>query len=166
MMIRKIASHMKIPAVLYFSAMAIGIVVGLFFVSPSVGEKITDLNLLKTEKFIEITLDNCGIIFLVYLSIIFSKKYAYFMYLFNGIVLGIVIGWIINSNLMLLLLILPHGIFEIPNILATGYIVDKGELYVRTNFKSYIKILLCHQVVTVFCAFVEAFITPCFQKFI
>lgn len=157
---------MKLPAILFFSAMVVGIVAGLFLVSPSVGEKVANLSAIKAEKFFEIVLNNCGIILLVYLSIIFSKKYAYFVYCFNGITLGIIIGWIINSNLMLLLLIVPHGIFEIPNILATGYIVNKGEHYVRTNFKSFIKVFLYHQIITVFCAFVEAFITPYFQQFI
>lgn len=165
-MIRKATKYMKLPAILFFSAMVVGIIAGVFFISPSVGEKVANLSAIKVEKFFEIALNNCSIILLVYLSVIFSRKYAYFVYCFNGITLGIIVGWIINSNLMLLLLIIPHGIFEIPNILATGYIVAKGENYVRTNFKTYIKIFLYHQISTIICALIEAFITPYFQQFI
>lgn len=165
-MIRKITQYMKLPAILFFSAMVVGTLVGLYLISPEVGEKVANLSAIKTQKFFEIALNNCGIVLFVYLSVVFSKKYAYFIYCFNGITLGIIIGWIINSNLMLLLLILPHGIFEIPNILATGYIVNKGENYVRKNFKSFIKVFLYHQIITIFCAFVEAFITPYFQQFV
>lgn len=165
-MIKKIIKSMKLPAIIYFSTMIVGILLGLFVISPEIGEKVANLNAMKMENFIEISISNCTIILMIYLSVIFSKKYAYFVYGVNGIILGIFVSWILKSNINLLWLIIPHGIVEIPNMLATGYIVDKGEKFVRENFKTYIKIFIIHQLFTVFCAFIEAFITPYFQQFI
>ena len=43
---------------------------------------------------------------------------------------------IVQTNIRLLLLLLPHGIFEIPNILATGYILSRNEESIRKNIKA------------------------------
>ena len=118
------------------------------------------------ENLKTIALKNCLLIVTVYLSVIFTKVYGYGVCCINGLILGLTCGWIVQTNIRLLLLLLPHGIFEIPNILATGYILSRNEESIRKNIKGYAAVLGAHLLFTLFCAVIEVFITPLFQVFV
>lgn len=158
--------YLKLPTIIFGLALLFGVCLGIFLISPTFGDAVADLSLFKVQQFVKIAANNCGIIMLVYLSVVFSRKYAYYVYAINGFVLGTVLGWILKTNTNLMWLIVPHGIFEIPIILSTGYIVNKGEVFVRQHFKKYLWMFVIHEVCTLLCAGIEAFITPYFQRFI
>ncbi len=160
-------NFMVFPAKIYFAAMAIGVVVGLLFEKAVIYKAYNNFDeIYGMEKFIELFKNNSFLICVFYFSVIFTNRVAYCLYGVNGIALGYTVGFILKSNLGLLLLLLPHGIFEIPCILATGYIVCKGEKFIRMNFKKYILVFLLHILFVAFCATIEAFVTPCFIKLI
>lgn len=158
---------MAYPSKIYFLAMALGIIVGLIFEKPLMETGYNNFNeIYGIDKFIELFKNNGFLICVFYISIIFTNRVAYCLYGVNGMVLGYTVGFILKSNIGLLLLLLPHGIFEIPCILATGYIVNKGEKFIRTNFKKYVLIFLLHILFVAFCAAIEAFVTPYFINII
>ena len=163
-MLKKI-NFLKIPSLIYFGVMCIGMLLGAFVLESIPGELI-DLQSQSITNFISIFLTNGFAILLIYISCIFTNKYAYFTYGLNGLLHGITFGIVLKNYPLLFLLVIPHGIFEIPCILASGYIVSKGEMFIRNNVKRFFKILLIHELCILFCAFLEAFITPYFQKFI
>jgi len=45
--------------------------------------------------------------------------------LYNGILFGFLILYILRSNILLIFLILPHGIFEIPAMMLAGQLVSR-----------------------------------------
>lgn len=155
---------LKKPAKIYFFTMLIGILISLIFEKAYVDNGHHNFfDMFGVDNFLSIFKNNLLIILQFYISIIFTNKIAYWLYAVNGVALGYSIGIVLKSNIKLFLLILPHGIFEIPCILATGYIIYKGEKFIRTNFKKYALIFFLHTVMVAFCAAVESFITPLFQ---
>ena len=157
--------YIKKPAILYGGFLVAGIMLGVFVLNPTFGET-HDLSSQSVSNFKSIFFTNGGIVLLIYLSCIFTRIYAYLTYSVNGLIHGIYFGWIIKTNIALMFLVIPHGIFEIICILASGYIVSKGETYIRNNFKKFITLLFFHELAILLCAVIEAFITPCFAKYI
>lgn len=162
-MTKKFWPYIKAPTYIFFSLLLLGFMIGYFIISPHVGKSVTNLRIIDSYLFWSILRNNMVIIAVIYISIVFTNKLVYFSWAFNGLLLGIIIGWIFKTNIYLLLLIIPHGLFEIPNILATGYIAIKGEIFARTNFKKFIIVFFVHEIATVICALIEGFITPYFQ---
>ncbi|NLY32112.1 MAG: hypothetical protein GX065_04870 [Firmicutes bacterium] len=150
-------------AALFALFFIIGCLLSLF-IKASPGE--SNLTASAFENLKAIALKNCLLIVTIYLSVIFTKLYGYGVCCVNGLILGLTCGWIVQTNIRLLLLLLPHGIFEIPNILATGYILSQNEESIRKNIKGYAAVLGAHLLFTLFCAVIEVFITPLFQVFV
>lgn len=162
-MIRKFWYYFKQPLIYFSIALLVGGIVG-FLINPMFEHtNIADtskLILMAQKKLFKIFSGNVFIIFCVYISIVFTNKYAYFTYILNGCLLGIILSWILQTNLMLFMLILPHGILEIPCILGTGYILKKGKKFIEENFNKYIMILAFHVLFVFISAFIESYITP------
>lgn len=156
---KKLSSIMKLPALLFFVSALLGIIIGFFILKQS-GFTNMKFEIDKPKTFFSILCTNSSIVLSVYISVVFTKYYAYFVYILNGITLGVYLGWILQQNITLILLVLPHGIFEIPCLLATGIIVYLGETYVRNNFKNCCKILAVHLCFVVGCAIIETYVTP------
>lgn len=156
----ELSKALKAPSITYFSTLFIGLILGLFFIHPQAGKDIIDIEQEAFPLFSKVFLNNAIIVVAIYLSSIFTKYFSIFIYASNGIAHGITLGWIISSNIKLLILMLPHGIFEIPCLLATGLIVYKGESFIRNNPKKFFLYLTIHILAILFCALVEVFITP------
>lgn len=156
---------LKRPLLIYLISLGLGLVLGIYVLQPEIGEQIEDLYAIALENFVSIFSANATIILMIYVSCIFTKLYAYFTYSINGIVQGIIVGWILISDVGLFWLFLPHGIFEIPCILATSYIVYKEESYIRANFMKFLRMLALHELAVLGCAIIEAYITPLFMRF-
>jgi len=161
--LRKIQKYLAKTASLYAVFFFIGLLLSIFLETPAGGDSLT---FTKLENLKTIAMKNSFLIVTIYLSVIFTKLYGYGVCCINGGILGLTCGWIVQTNIRLLLLLLPHGIFEIPNILATGYILSKNEQSIRKNIKSYAAILGAHVLFTLFCAVIEVYITPYFNAFI
>jgi len=95
--------------------------------------------------------------------------------LYNGIMIGYETKLaLIEDNLMtILVLILPHGIFEVPAIIIAGaagfkipyeiirYLMGKKEQpLTKEDIKEYFKLALISIILIVIAAFVEAYVTP------
>ena len=145
---RNIINSLRIPLLLLTISLISGFLVGSFFIEPAI------------SLFWNILSTNSLVILSIYVSLVFTPYYAYGAYLLNGLVLGVYIGWIVQTDLALLLLIIPHGVFEIPCILATGVMLHKGEIFIRSNFKIYCIYIVIHMVAVMLCAVIEAYITP------
>ena len=165
-MLRNSMKYMKAPLAFFIPSLIIASLLGYYVLSPEVSGSVANLSAARFSTFVGIATTNCAIIIIIYISVVFTKKIAYYMYILNGLSLGIFIGWILRFNKSLLFLIIPHGVFEIPLLLATGYIVFMGEEYIRKNFRKYILILCMHLLGMVICAFIEAYITTAFQVLI
>lgn len=161
---KKISQYFKIPSLIYSSLFILGALIGVFSMPRAGSNQIQSLNLVTINNFVHIVTKNALIILLIYISIIFTNKIAYFIYAQNGLLLGITCAWIIKISPKLLLLIIPHGIFEIPCILATGFILTKGELYIRENFRKCSCIFLIHISAVILIAAIEVFCTPLLWK--
>ena len=162
----KIWPYMKKPSCFFAVAFIAGLLVDYYLLKTNIESNFVLKEIDGISTFVKVVKTNCIIIATIYISAAFTDKYAYFAYLINGIVLGMAIGWILRTNISLIMLIIPHGIFEILNILSTGYIAQKGRLMVKNKLKKYIICFFTQEVFTVFCAFIEAFITPLFLKII
>jgi len=143
---------------IFLASLFVGIIMGLIFYQE---ELIYPVQIVfGMRDFIDIVTRNAIVLILIYVSMVFTKYYAYFVYAINGLVLGVVISWIIQSDLMLLLLILPHGVFEMPLLLHTSHHIEKGELYIRENMCQYFKDISIHLLLVIICAVIEVYITP------
>jgi len=144
----------------------LGIFLGFFIFPPEEDNPLVPF-VVQSYYFFDIIRINTRLLFLIYFSFVFTKYYALFTYAYNGLVLGIFMGWSLSLNPLLLMLIIPHGLFEIPLFLSTAIYVDKGEAYIRTHAVKYMKDFLCHLVFLVIMAGFEAFLTPrIFNSFI
>ena len=154
---RNIINSLRIPLLLLTISLISGFLVGSFFIEPAIS-----FNGSNSSKalFWNILSTNSLVILSIYVSLVFTPYYAYGAYLLNGLVLGVYIGWIVQTDLALLLLIIPHGVFEIPCILAAGVMLHKGEIFIRSNFKIYCIYIVIHMVAVMLCAVIEAYITP------
>lgn len=160
----KLVNTLKLPAEIYFSFLAVGVCIGMFLVSPQEGEGISDLKEIAVSNFISIFTRNATVVIVLYISTVFTKLVAWFIFAINGIVHGVVLGWVLTYNTQLLWLMFPHGLFEIPCILLTGIVISKGERFARENTKKFILYLGVHLIGIGICAAIEAFVTPMFQR--
>ncbi|ADG13969.1 protein of unknown function DUF95 transmembrane [Methanocaldococcus infernus ME] len=96
--------------------------------------------------------------------------------IFNGFNLGLLVSNAYNSGMptkLILALILPHGIFEIPAMLIaaiagfkipyeiTLYLLDKKEKPItEEDIKEFLKLALISIILIIIAAFVEVYITP------
>ena len=150
--------HFKVPVLIFSPSLLLGVILGVFAIQPS--SATVDIATNQMSTFSSILLTNSTIIISIYISVIFTSYYAYFVYALNGIVLGLFTGWIFSTDAQLLWLLIPHGVFEIIYLLATGFILSKGEHFIRNNFKRYLLLLFIHLVAVFICTIIEAFITP------
>ncbi len=155
-----IKKYFLYAGIVFAIALLVGILISIFKNDSFSGTINYEIN--KGQFFIKILVRNCVIVLVSYVLVIFIKKFTYSIIAFNGLALGIIIGKTLINSAGLLWLIIPHGIFEIPNILAIGYIIEKGENFIRNNTRSFWKVLAIHEGYTVFCAIIEAFVTPLF----
>jgi len=92
---------------------------------------------------------------------------------FNGYVIGVIIAVFSHNLSVVLLFLLPHGIFEIPAIIIAGaagfkipyeivrYLMGKKEQpLTKEDIKEYLILALISIILIVIAAFVEAYITP------
>ena len=158
--------YFRKPLLMFVISAVIGCIVGFAFISPEITETPNAIPLFDLSIFVDIAKTNCVIILTIYLASIFTKWYGYFIFLFNGLHLGVYVGWILRFDISLLWLILPHGFMEIAVIVATGFIIEEGDAFVRANVRKYFLLLFLHLLATACCAGIEAFITPMFQSLI
>lgn len=146
-------------AIMYFLlSLLFGFIIG-FFLPQEMSEELGEV-FFGLKDFSIISMRNIGIILVIYLSMIFTKYYAYFTYALNGGVLGVLVSWILQTDLRLILLIVPHAIFEIPLFLYTSHLLEKGEFWIRKNIKIYFKTIAYHCLLTLLCALIEVYATP------
>ena len=160
------SKYFRFSVRLYVSALFVGFILAMFIFRPTNVESSSTLSLFDTRRFIQIATTNCLLILSIYIFSIITKWYGYFIFISNGFTLGCYLAWILKSNISLMWLILPHGIFEIPIVLLTAFIVTAGDQYVQKNIKKYFLMLGIHLVATLICAAIEAYITPLFQPLI
>lgn len=162
-MTKKIWYYFKQPFIYFSISLIVGLLLGVvvhpMFTHTNVKDT-SQLILSAQKKLFQIFSGNALIIIGVYFSIVFTNKYAYFTYILNGCVLGIFCSWVMQTNVLLFTLIVPHGILEIPCILGTGYMVKKGKQYIENNFNKYILVLGIHVSLIFVSAFIESYITP------
>ncbi len=161
--IKENLTYTKVPALIYFCFLFVGTVIGFLFIHPQAEGGVSDLSKISADNFWKIFFNNALIIVVIYFSALFTKMVAWTIYAMNGIRHGIVLGWIIRYDLHLIALMLPHGFFEIPCILLTGIIVQRGKALSRERPMQFFKYLILHILSIGFCAFIEAFVTPAFS---
>lgn len=140
----------------FFLFFMIGILLAIL-INPESGDIV---NLDKHKSFRKILNNNMMLILIIYITSLLSPIPPVIIIAQNGLVLGVSITWVIKFNPRLLILLLPHGIFEIPSILATAFIINKGRILFRNNPRVFIKLLLMHLFVTILLAIIESYITP------
>ncbi|MBS4534511.1 stage II sporulation protein M [Clostridium sp. D2Q-14] len=141
---------------IFFLFFVIGILVAIL-INPESGD-ITNLDKYKSLR--KILNNNVILILIIYVISILSPIPPIIIIAQNGLVLGASITWIIKFNPILLILLLPHGIFEVPSILATAFIINRGRNLFRDDPRVFVKILFIHLLVTILLAIIEAYITP------
>lgn len=160
---KKVLEYIKFPFLLFVTGLLFGLVIGILTDSIFLADEVKGISTIissSQKKFFEVFSKNAIIIVTIYLTAAFTKYYAYFNYVLNGLVLGCICIWAIKVNALLLLLVVPHGILEIPCILGTGYIVVKGKQFVNEKFYKYVWTLMVHLIFIFVSAFIECFITP------
>ena len=156
------SKYFKFPVQLYVSALFIGLILANFISHP-VNIASAGASIFNAGFFIRIAKTNCLLIMSIYIISVITRWYGYCVFIVNGFTLGCYLTWIFRSNVSLLWLLLPHGIFEIPIILSTAFIVTAGEEYIRKHVKTYFGMLGIHLIATLICAAIETYITPLFQ---
>ncbi len=165
-MLKRAIMCIKWPLIDFSIALMCGIALGIWLISPSItdGAGLESIN--NSRGFLAVFSTNAIVIVTVYISIIFTKFYAYFVYILNGGILGLYTGWILTTDISLLILLIPHGLFEIPCLLATGYVLRKGETFVRKNGNKFWGCLCVHIIAVAICALIEVYATPVMYEMI
>ncbi|CAB3288034.1 conserved membrane protein of unknown function [Methanocaldococcus lauensis] len=120
--------------------------------------------------------NNLKVIFLMLAGSITFGLSTFINLIFNGFNLGLLISNAYNSGMpikLILALILPHGIFEIPAMLISAlagfkipyeitlYLLDKKEKPItEEDIKEFLKLALISIILIIIAAFVEVYITP------
>jgi uncharacterized membrane protein SpoIIM required for sporulation len=154
----KIRCFNKSVNCIYLIGIIIGIVIS-FFILPESNGKNNFLNLSNTN----IIARNLMVLFVIYISSVVSKMIFKFIILKNGFVLGITLGWIFIINYKLLIFIIPHGIFEIPCFLSTGYLLNDGETLFKNNPLKLLKYLVVHVFFIIIIGLIEKYFTTTFR---
>ncbi|MDM8127252.1 stage II sporulation protein M [Paraclostridium benzoelyticum] len=126
-MIKKIKKNKEIslPPLSYF----FGYIFGCFIaISQNLNFPINPKNL----NALDLIIHNSSVIGILALGILSGGIITLFILFLNGAILGVTIHGCINSTTFtkLILLILPHGIFEIPSFIIAGI----GDLYIVSFF--------------------------------
>jgi len=103
---------------------------------------------------------NAVIIATIYITVVFSVMIPRVILGVNGFTFGLFLAWILKFDPNLLWLIVPHGILEIPCLLACGYVMKLGESFIRNNFSRYVSLFGLHMIAVLFAALVETYVTP------
>lgn len=144
---------------MYVLAVGIGLVVGiLYYPEADSIKKIEELQM--ESQLIRIFIQNGFVISLIYVVSIFAPLLGILIVFRNGYVLGITLAWIIKTELSLLLLILPHGIFEIPCFLFAGIIIKNGKCLFENMPLKFLKYWSIHILCVFLIALIEVYITP------
>lgn len=114
----------------------------------------------KQSNFLKISLTNAFVITLVYVVSAFLPLIGKIIIFRNGCILGATIGWVLKTNAILMLLILPHGIFEIPCLLFTGVIIANGKEWFRKEPARFLKYWFFHILSVFLIAIIEVYVTP------
>jgi uncharacterized membrane protein SpoIIM required for sporulation len=170
---------MKIPITLTLFIFSLGFIVGFFSINSL--SKINDKELSNYKPKIEfnfptILTNNLKVIFLMLAGAITFGLSTFINLIFNGFNVGALIGstFLTNEPLKLIIgLILPHGIFEIPAILISAvagfkipyeivlYLLDKKEKPITNeDIREFLKLSLISIILIVIAAFIEVYITP------
>ncbi|XRO76343.1 stage II sporulation protein M [Methanocaldococcus sp. 10A] len=170
---------MKIPIVLTLVIFSIGFLYGFIFTNDL--SKINDKELSNYKSKIQfnfptILLNNLKVIFLMLAGSITFGLSTFINLIFNGFNVGVLIGSTFQTNeplKLILALILPHGIFEIPGMLISAtagfkipyeitlYLLDKKEKpLTEEDIKEFLKLALISIILIIIAAFVEVYITP------
>ncbi|AEH06446.1 stage II sporulation protein M [Methanothermococcus okinawensis] len=132
--------------------------------------------LILKSSFCIILSNNLKVIFLMLAGAITFGFSTFINLIFNGFSLGMLISNAYNSGVpikLILALILPHGIFEIPAMLISAvagfkipyeviqYLRDKKEKPItEDDIKEFLKLALISIILIIIAAFVEVYITP------
>ncbi|MCQ6253350.1 stage II sporulation protein M [Methanocaldococcus sp.] len=165
-----------ILTILIFS---IGFISGFIFINDFSknykGEKINQKLDIKFN-FPFILTNNLKVIFLMLAGSITFGLSTFINLIYNGFNVGVLIGSTFQTNeplKLILALILPHGIFEIPALLISAvagfkipyeitlYLLDKKEKPItEEDIKEFLKLALISIILIIIAAFVEVYITP------
>jgi uncharacterized membrane protein SpoIIM required for sporulation len=120
--------------------------------------------------------NNLKVIFLMLAGAITFGLSTFINLIYNGFNLGLLVSDAYNSGMpikLILALILPHGIFEIPAILISAvagfkipyeitlYLLDKKEKPITNeDIKEFLKLSLISIILIIIAAFIEVYITP------
>ncbi len=144
----------------YGIALCVGVVVSFLMEAPQ-NNYVDNLILLANFKNLrDIFLQNSFVIVLIYVISFFNSYLPFFIIIQNGCILGVTISWIFQNNISLLLLILPHGVFEIPCLLASAFIIVKGKKLFKNNPQRIVKALGQHVALVFLVALIEVYVTP------
>lgn len=118
--------------------MLLGMIIGYFFLLYSQTSNKSSFEFFKEADFIgkrptftNIFFHNLIVGFLLYLGCIYGKMITRFLLIINGISFGIVIAsyFFTDISSMVLLSLVPHGIFEIPCLIICGaYGLEKKKI--------------------------------------
>ena len=151
---------------LYFLFFLIGNLFALFNVQHN-DIDINKININEKYELFRIVFKNISVITIIYIIAMFNSYFSSFIIAKNGFILGYTITRIIRNNAILLALIIPHGIFEIPCFLLCSYVIVNGKSLFRNNPNSLIKYWIMHSFFVFFIAVIEVYITPfIFNQFI
>ncbi|CEN23663.1 Integral membrane protein DUF95 [[Clostridium] sordellii] len=117
----------------------------------------------SSEWFFTIISRNTISFLFILSSILLGKCMINIYLLSNGAILGLLVSKLKNINY--LLLILPHGVVEIPIYITLCYLVIKiiNNKYIN---KSDIKMIFLCYLIIILAALIESFITPYFIQYI
>jgi len=134
--------------------------------------KTVEPNTLEAPDFWQIVANNIRVVTLLLLGILLFGSTTFINLIFNGVNLGVVVRASIKTPMTTLMLILPHGIFEIPAIIIAGaagfkipyeivrYLAGKKEQpLTREDIKEYLTLALISIILIVIAAWIEANVT-------
>ncbi|CAB3288795.1 conserved membrane protein of unknown function [Methanocaldococcus lauensis] len=167
------------PIILTILIFSIGFISGFIFINDfSKNYKEEEINQKLNIKFNFpfILTNNLKVIFLMLAGSITFGLSTFINLIFNGFNVGVLIGSTFQTNeplKLILALILPHGIFEIPAMLISAlagfkipyeitlYLLDKKQKpLTEEDIKEFLKLALISIILIVIAAFVEVYITP------
>ncbi|CAB3288789.1 conserved membrane protein of unknown function [Methanocaldococcus lauensis] len=169
----------NLPIILTILIFSIGFISGFILINDFSknykGEEINQkLNIKFNFPFI--LTNNLKVIFLMLAGSITFGLSTFINLIYNGFNVGVLIGSTFQTNeplKLILALILPHGIFEIPALLISAvagfkipyeitlYLLDKKEKPItEEDIKEFLKLALISIILIIIAAFVEVYITP------
>ncbi len=167
--------------ILFFIAsylFSISFLVSIFFPYPFnlnyVANNYIKLFEVKNISFLFFIKRNEFVIFIILVGAFLFSVPTIINLVYNGLIFGSSISIFVHNRLYnMLLLILPHGIFEIPAIIIAGaagfkipyeivrYLAGKKEQpLTKQDIKEYLTLALISIILIVIAAFVEAYVTP------